>query len=290
MLGVVLLAVIALAGCGAPLSTSDAVPQRYIEVPLVSEAARQRYGDRAKQAYEELTRFSMDQWLLAGLVDPGAPAPTAQALSDGITEHLAPATVLPWQESVTAALAGDSDQANLVRILRFYDLQAPTLRMPDGGSSPITGESITEGTVGLGAARSDGIIPLVVSFRQNARLELLNGRSPYAVDLGKQLVLTIVPADELAKVAAATPSVAQPPTPGATSSASIVRDSRVTWLISTFEGDVTFKDSNTTSPGSQTPSAPSGSGSSTEAPVPSTTTGTSGAGTATAGGSTAVTR
>ncbi|MEP7160583.1 MAG: hypothetical protein ABI746_05735 [Dermatophilaceae bacterium] len=252
-----LLAVIALAGCAAPLSTSDAAPQRFIEAPAVSEAARQRYGDGAQQAYEELTRFSMDQWLLAKLVDPGAPAPTAQALSDGITEHLAPATVPSWQQSVTAALAGNADQANLVRILRFYDLQAPTLRMPDGGSSPITGESITQGTVGLGAARSDGIVPLVVAFRQGARLNLLSGRSPFAVDLKKDLVLTVVPADELAKVAAATPSVAQPTTSGATTGASIARDSRVTWLISTFEGDIASSDRSSISSGSETPSAPS---------------------------------
>ena len=71
-----------LSGCGAPRSADDAVPQRYIEEPKVSQAAQQRYGDRARQAYEEMARFQLDEWLSAELVSPNAPTPSPQQLTD----------------------------------------------------------------------------------------------------------------------------------------------------------------------------------------------------------------
>lgn len=219
-------------GCGAPLATDDAVPQRFIEAPTVAQNARQTFGDRAEAAYRELAQFSIDQWLKPALVDPGAPAPSADALSEGIVQHLDPATVPHWQNSVSAALQGNAAEADSVRMLRFFNLKAPTLRMPDGGKSPIAGEGITEGTVGLGQVRTDGIATLVVSFRQRARLDLMSGRSPTAVNLRKKITFTVVPLDELAKTS---PTVAGP----AVATSGPTRDPAVTWLITTFDGDVT---------------------------------------------------
>lgn len=270
----------ALSGCAAPRSTDDAAPQRFIEAPTVAENARERFGDRAQQAYRELAQFAIDEWLKAPLVDPGAPTPSAAALSDGIVQHLDPATVPHWHNSVAAALRGDADEASTVRMLRFFNLQAPTLRMPDGGKSPISGEGVTEGNVGLGAVRADGIYPLVVSFQQRARLDLMSGKSPSAVNLRKKVTLTVVPLDELAK---ATPGATvstlallptSPPSPGSTSLATapaatattapstgatttpapdtpttvpiVTRDPRIKWLITTFQGDISAGDSSDT--------------------------------------------
>ncbi len=234
-------------GCGSPLSTDDAAPQRFIEAPIVSSAAREKFGGRADEAYQELARFSIDEWLVPALVDPVAPAPPPEALSDGIVQHLDPATVPHWQNSVIAALQGNAAEVGTVRMLRFYDLQAPTLKLPDGGKSPISGESITGGTVELGQVRADGITPLVVTFRQRARLNLMKGRSPYAVKLRKKVTLTVVPSEQAATSASspgASPtgaSLALPPHP----------DRK--WLITTFIGDITTSDAGEDSPGDDEP-------------------------------------
>ncbi len=243
-----------LSGCGAPRSADDAVPQRYIEEPKVSQAAQQRYGDRARQAYEEMARFQLDEWLSAELVSPNAPTPSPQQLTDIIRPRLAPTTVPEWDSAVNKALAGDVDHMNLVQVLRYYNLQAPTLKAPEDGSF-ITGESVTNGGVDVGAARSDGIVPLIVTFRQKGRLDLLSGRSPYPVDLRKDLSLNVIPVDELDRVAAAqrTPTSPGPTTPTA------ARDPRITWVIVSFEGDLLSGSDATTdgqAPSDSSPAAP----------------------------------
>lgn len=293
---------VVLSGCAAPRSTDDAAPQRFVESPTVAENARQKFGDRAEKAYRELAQFSIDQWLKAPLVDPGAPTPTASALSDGIVEHLDPATLPHWQNSVTAALQANADEANTVRMLRFFNLQAPTLRMPDGGKSPITGEGVTEGTVGLGEVRPDGIYPLVVSFRQRARLNLMSGRSPSAVNLRKQVTFTVVPLEELVKaspgatavtitaVAGTAPassgaSTGAPPevstsatttmAPALASTATpmvITRSPTVKWLITTFQGDITTTDSTGVTDDDSSSPPSSGATSTTKPASPAPTT------------------
>lgn len=223
-----------LSACGSPRSADDAAPQRYVEEPTVSQAAQQRYGQRARQAYEEMARFQLDEWLRSELVAPGAPTPTPQQLTDAIKPRLAPTTAPVWDAAVAAALAGNEDEMNLVRVLRYYNLQAPTLKAPDGGNF-ITGESVTRGSVDVGAVRSDGIVPLVVSFRQKGRLDLLSGRSPSPVDLSKDLSLNVVPIEELDRVAAA---AGTPAPQGTATSPTQARDPRITWLIVSFEGDL----------------------------------------------------
>lgn len=299
------LALVALvSGCGSPRNTNDAAPQRFIEAPTIADNARQKYGDRAEQAYRELAQFSLDEWLKPALVDPGAPTPPPETLSEGIVQRLDPTTVPHWQNSVTAALQGNADEASSVRMLRFFSLQAPTLRVPDAGKSPITGEGITEGTVGLGEVRTDGIFPLVVSFKQRGRLDLVSGRSPSTVNLRKQITLTVVPLEELAKVAPA--AVASPialttgtgmppwpsnaptlPAPPSTAAASpnstvpppapslVTRGADVKWLITTFQGDISTDDkgvdSGTSTSGSST-SAPPGPSTTPSPATPTTST------------------
>lgn len=226
--------VVSLSGCGAPRSAEDAAPRRYIEEPKVSQAAQLRYGDRARQAYEEMARFQLDEWLRSELVTPDAPTPTPQQLTEAIRPRLAPTTVPEWDSAVTKALAGDVDEMNLVRVLRYYNLQTSTLKAPEGESF-ITGESVTNGTVDVGVARSDGIVPLLVTFRQKGRLDLLSGRAPYAVDLAKDLSLNVIPVDELDRVTAAQGTPTSAPGPTTPTSA---RDPRITWLIVSFEGDM----------------------------------------------------
>lgn len=234
-----------LGACSGPTSTTDAVPERYIESPTVSEQARQAYGDGAEAAYRELAEFSMDEWLKTDVLDPAGPEPTAEQLTDGIPSHLTNATAARWAQTVNAAVGGDDAAREDINVLRLYTLDAPTLRLPPGNRL-MTSQTITKGTVNVGTS-SSGVTPLVIDFVQDAELELRNARTPFHISLEKTVQFTVVPVESdpaLPTPAAtgangtATNGTAAPDATPTGANSPFTRDPRVTWLISTFQGDV----------------------------------------------------
>lgn len=234
-----------LGACSGPTSTTDAVPERYIESPTVSEQARQAYGDGAEAAYRELAEFSMDEWLKTDVLDPAGPEPTAEQLTDGIPSHLTNATAARWAQTVNAAVGGDDAAREDINVLRLYTLDAPTLRLPPGNRL-VTSQTITKGTVNVGTSTTS-VTPLVIDFVQDAELELRNARTPFHISLQKTVQFTVVPVESdpaLPTPAAtgangtATNGTAAPDATPTGANSPFTRDPRVTWLISTFQGDV----------------------------------------------------
>lgn len=233
-------AAVLLGACSGPTNTTDATPERYVESPKVSDQARQAYGDGAEAAYRELAEFSMDEWLKTDVLDPAGPEPTAEQLTDGIPSHLTNATAARWTQTVNAAVGGDDAAREDLNVLRLSTLDAPTLRLPPGNRLVIS-QTITKGSVNVGTS-SSGITPLVIDFVQDAGLELRNARTPFHISLEKTVQYTVVPRESDPNLPTTAP--ATPATPGATgatgaSASPFTRDPRVTWLISTFQGDVT---------------------------------------------------
>lgn len=222
--------VLLVAACSGPTRTDTAIPKRYIETPQISPEAEQRYGEQAEAAYRELAAFSLDQWLIPSVLDPNTPEPTAQQLSQGITPRLAGPTLTRWIERVEAAAAGDQLALEEVSLLRLNTLDAPTLTLPSGGD-PVTSQAITGGEVSLGQS-AGGVVPLVVSFDQDADLSMRSGRRPYDISLHKGIKFTLLPVE--ADTAPAAPTGTSSPT----ALPRVSRDPSVTWLISTYDGDI----------------------------------------------------
>lgn len=220
------------AACSGPTNTEAAIPKRYVETPQVSPAAKNRYGEQAEAAYQELAMFSLDQWLVPSVLDPQTSAPSAQQLSDGVVQRLAGTTITRWNERVQAAATGDQQAAEDVSLLRLDSLDAPTLMLPSNGD-PVVSQAITGGEVSLGQSATGGVVPLVVTFDQDADLSMRSGRRPYDISLHKTVEFTLLPVEaDTAPTAAAT---------GTASPTALPRVSRapgVTWLISTYAGDI----------------------------------------------------
>lgn len=230
-----LLLFVPIAACSGPTHTDAAIPKRYVETPQISTAAQDKYGEQAEAAYREIAMFSLDQWLVPSMLDPAQGAPTAQQLSQGITERLTGATLTRWNERVQAAVAGDPQALEDVSLLRLDSLDAPTLSLPPNGD-PLVSQSITGGKVSLGQTRSGGIVPLVVTFEQDADLSMRSGRTPYDISLQKTVELTLLPLE-----ADTAPTAAPTGTASPTALPSVSRDPATTWLISTYQGDISAK-------------------------------------------------
>lgn len=220
------------AACSGPTNTEAAIPKRYVEAPQVSPEAENRYGEQAEAAYQEIAEFSLDQWLVPSVLDPQTPPPTAQQLSEGITQRLAGTTITRWNARVRAAAAGDQQGQEDVSLLRLDSLDAPTLTLPSSGD-PVTSQAITGGEVSLGRADTGGVVPLVVSFDQDADLSMRSGRRPYDIALHKTIEFTLLPVE-----ADTAPSAGQSGTASPTALPRVTRDPGVTWLISTYHGEI----------------------------------------------------
>lgn len=230
------------AACGTPTRTEDAVPQRFIETPRVTQAAQDKYGESAEAAYHELAEFSLDEWLVPAMLHPQQEPPAAQQLSDGIAERLTTTTLAYWNKRVAAAVGGDQEAIGEVSLLRFSSLDAPTLTLPSSGD-PVVSQSITEGEVSLAQDASGGIVPLVVSFEQEAHLSMRSGRSPYDVTAHKSIEFHLLPVE--ADVAPAQPATSAKTSTTGTGSPTawptVTRNPSITWLISVFDGQITFE-------------------------------------------------
>lgn len=269
------------AGCGGPSRQVDALPGDFVEAPTASAAARARYGGAVDTAYREITTFSLRQWLQPELLDPSATASvTAENLTEGIVGRLRPATRPHWAGLVDRAIAGDAAARLDVALLRFHDWQTPTLTLD---SSPVRSQAISGAKIGVGAAYADGTVPLVVTFRQQARVALVNKRAPYPATITKDITFALVPATSKAATSTATPTASATTSQASattsrasatTPQASATTDPQVTWLISAFEGtlDVDFdraESESTTTPAATDP-APAASTASTGAGARST--------------------
>lgn len=191
------LAVLAVTACG-PVDPDGLRPTVFVDPPTITSAARQAYGDRAVDAFDQAATLLLEQSLVLPLVDPAQPSATAAQLSEGIVEAMTPGAAQAWAALVERDLAGDEDARDAVRLLRFHTWEAPGSRLasPD---QPVSHQSVTDGEVDLGAAAGAGEpVPLVVTLVHRAGVTMAQRRVPYEVVLTKPLTLTLTPDPERA--------------------------------------------------------------------------------------------
>lgn len=245
-----------LAACATPNRVDEVLPSRFVEPPQISAAAERAFGAGAAEAYTELTEWSMAQWLRDPLLDPKAKdSVNAQILSQGITDHMIPGTATKWQEVSESAIGGDEASQHVVQLLRFHDWGESTLQTP--GGSPIESQAISKGRVDVGEKWADGTEPMVITFEQTARIQLLNRRDPYPATVSKEVVFSVVPSDlvvigsppdkpandPVTPTPTSTSPTAQPgrsgsPSIGTLENSAGERNPDAKWLIATFDGDV----------------------------------------------------
>lgn len=244
-----------LSACATPNRIEEVLPSRFVEPPQISAAAERSFGAGAFDAYTEVTEWSMAQWLRDPLLDPKAKdSVNADLLSQGIIDHMIPGTAERWHHVSEQAIGGDEHARHVVQLLRFHDWSESTLQTP--GGSPIESQAIAKGRVDLGEKWADGTQPMVITFEQTARIQLLNRRDPYPATVSKEVTFSVVPSDLVffgtpsdKPTNAATPTptsttpTAQPgrsgtPSIGTVNHGAGERNPDAKWLIATFDGDI----------------------------------------------------
>lgn len=244
-----------LAACATPNRIEEVLPSRFVEPPQISAAAERAFGAGAFEAYTEVTEWSMAQWLRDPLLDPKAKdSVNADLLSQGIIDHMIPGTAERWHHVSEQAIGGDGHARHVVQLLRFHDWSESTLQTP--GGSPIESQAIAKGRVDVGEKWADGTQPMVITFEQTARIQLLNRRDPYPATVRKEVAFSVVPSglvvfgapsdkptNPAPTPSATTPATAQPGRSGTPSIGTLnngvgERNPDAKWLIATFDGDI----------------------------------------------------
>lgn len=205
-----LVAALFLAACG-PTSQDQVSPQRYVDPPTISAEADAAYGERAGDAFTQVSDFLLEHSYVEPLIDPTHTQPSEAELTEGIVDAMTPEAATAWLALVTQDLAGDEAARDAVRLLRFHSWNAPKATL---ASDPVRFQSISEGSVDVGAAPAEGEEQaLVIDVVHRAAVTLVESRVPYDVVLTKPIAVTVVPDP-------------QDPT---------------RWIISTFEGTMTLR-------------------------------------------------
>lgn len=212
--------VLALGGCATPSAQEDVVPTRYVEAPQLSESAKAAVGDvAARQAYDELVGFVLDQSMQGDLLDPQRTSFTPEEISTGVRDRMTPRAAAVWEDYVAQALAGDTSSEEVVHTLRLYGLTAPGLELPPGGS-PVRSQAVSGGAVGVTQDPATGVPALKISFDHHTGLSYLDGKSPYPGTVDQELSFVVVRGSGASTDPAAVPT-----------------DGGATWFISQFEGE-----------------------------------------------------
>lgn len=182
---------LALAGC-TPAAQVDVLPERFVDLPEISPAAQQAYGERAEEAYDQLADLLLEQATPEALLDPGHGTPTEAELVDGIVEAMTDEAAQEWRATVAADLGGDQQARDVVRLLRFHTWEAPGYAAPRVGDT-LRSQSVTDGSVTTDAAGTQAPEGLVVSLTHHAQVRLVAAQVPVDVELERPLTVTLVP-------------------------------------------------------------------------------------------------
>ena len=193
-------------GC-TTLSQEDVRPELFADPPVVSDEARDLYGDRAEAAYEQVSDLLLEYSTPEILLDPEAAPPGADDLTTGLVEAMTETAATEWRSDVDDALAGDAEAVEVVNLLRFYDLDTTDATRPRTGEV-VAEQSVSGGEVSLAdqatdtdaATATDGATatsgpttPLQVSLVHRARIRLEEDRVPYEVIVVRPLTFTLTP-------------------------------------------------------------------------------------------------
>ena len=202
--------VLLLSGCGLVTDPDDVTPALYVETADVDPSAVALFGqEQVDAAVAELTAFAVAEAFPPALLDPQERDYTHDDLvGEGIADRLTPAAAESWQSLVDDALAGDEDARDVVRALRYYDVDEPwTVPAED---PVVMSQQITELDVDVDATAGPGQELLVVSFDHDATLAYLEGDEPVTLDVEKSMTFRLTPA---------------------------AAEDRFDWLIASFEGE-----------------------------------------------------
>lgn len=146
---VVAAAAVVLAAC-TPTSLEAVQPSRFVAEPQVSGEAAALFGDRAEQAYDQLSGLLLEEGFalaadedadpVAVVVDPLAPAMTPDALDY-------------WRRTAEEAARGDGRARDVVDLLRITDLHDPELV-----ARHVVSQQVSEGAVDVAPGREDALV------------------------------------------------------------------------------------------------------------------------------------
>lgn len=195
----------AAAGCGVVTNPEQVIPSGHVEAPTILDDSVDR--ETLEQAYAQIAAHELEQSVRPELLDPRRDEFTSDDLSDGLVESFTPEVRTEWRRLVRAAKRGDPEAREAVRVLRYFDLDAPGLSLPADGE-PVVRQRILGGTVSVeppprpsrispgdvSPEAAESAVELVVDLEHAVTIELRDGRRPVELDLRRSVRYELVPA------------------------------------------------------------------------------------------------
>jgi hypothetical protein len=182
---------VATAGCGVTTSPEQVTPERYAERPTVAPQAAETFGTEAvDDAYDELVDFAFDVAFREEFLDPQREDYTAEELTVHVQPRLGPGALQTWSTQVAAALEGDTEAQDSLRILQFYLWEQPTWTVPAGGA--LQDQRITDAEISLAEAEADLPPRLEVRLAHAATMRYEEDGGPFRVEVRKSMIYELV--------------------------------------------------------------------------------------------------
>lgn len=188
-------AVALLTGCGNVTDPTNGAPATWSESPKVSPQAQQLYSmEQINSAHNEITALTFERSFEPALLDPQRTRYTVEDLNAGIFERMTPAMQEHWSATVAAGLAGNADEKDNARILRFFDWEQPTWRLPASGSALIH-QGIRSVEIGAMPATPTTPQQLQITLIIDAFMELEDNGVTFPITVSKRITHRLIPAE-----------------------------------------------------------------------------------------------
>jgi hypothetical protein len=166
-------------------------PERFVERPTIASEAVETFGvDAVNTAYEELADFALDVAFREEFLDPQRVDYTAEELTAEVQPRLGPGALETWNAQVTAALEGDPDAQDALRILQFYRWDQPTWTVPAGGA--LQSQRISSAEIALAEPEPEAPPRLLVRLQHAATMEYEEDGGTFRIEVAKPMRFWLV--------------------------------------------------------------------------------------------------
>jgi hypothetical protein len=182
------------AGCAVATSRTEVMPEVYVADPEIAPAATDAFGaGRVRDAWDEITRFTLRTAFQEELVDPTKTSYTPVELTKEVTGAMTPDAAAGWSGLVGDALRGDAQARDEVQVLELFAIDAPASRVPKDGTV-VGPQAVIDGRIGLVPAMADVPARLRVQLVHRATLSYEEDDTPYDLDARRTMTFHLEPA------------------------------------------------------------------------------------------------
>lgn len=190
------LAAAALAACGVVVSPREVIPTLFVESPVITPEAEAAFGrDLVLTGHREVTGFALANGFRPEFLDPQRTDYSLEEFMSDIEPHLSAAAASGLKAIGTAALAGDADAQDALRVFYFYRWNEPTWSA-QSGEDIIKSQRITDVVIGASKPTDGTATRLVMTLTHTATLRYVDQGVPFEADVRKKMTYWAIPSAE----------------------------------------------------------------------------------------------